>query len=71
MSAPPENLVEAGLAKIDDDLAFLMGCLREVLVELGEGHLARVGPPAHPAPPPPRPPAPCFSTSKSTLPKCD
>ncbi len=37
MSAPPADLLEAGLAKIDDDLAFVMGCLREVLVELGEG----------------------------------
>ncbi len=44
MSAAPTGLVEAGLAKIDADLAFLMGCLREVLVELGEGHLARFVP---------------------------
>ncbi len=44
MSAPPENLVEAGLAKIDDDLAFLMSCLREVLVELGVTHLGGLVP---------------------------
>ncbi len=44
MSAPPVGLVEAGLAKIDGDLAFLMGCLREVLAELGEGNLARFVP---------------------------
>lgn len=40
MSAPPTDLLEAGLAKIDDDLAFLMQCLREVLEELHEGNLA-------------------------------
>ncbi len=40
MSAPPTELLEAGLAKIDDDLAFLMECLREVLVELHEDKLA-------------------------------
>ena len=44
MSVPPSELLEAGLAKIDEDLAFLMDCLREVLVELGEGHLARFVP---------------------------
>ena len=44
MSTPPAGLLEAGLAKIDVDLAFLMGCLRDVLVELGEGHLARFVP---------------------------
>ena len=36
MSVAPAELVESGLAKIDDDLAFLMECLREVLVSLGE-----------------------------------
>ena len=40
MSAPPTELLEAGLAKIDDDLAFLMQCLREVLEELHEPRLA-------------------------------
>ena len=44
MSVPPSELLEAGLAKIDADLTFLMDCLREVLVELGEGHLARFVP---------------------------
>ena len=34
MSAPAAGLVEAGLAKIDEDLAFLMECLREVLESL-------------------------------------
>ena len=47
MSVPPTELLEAGLAKIDDDLAFLMDCLREVLLELGEGHLARFVPWTH------------------------
>ena len=44
MSVPPAELLESGLAKIDQDLAFLMGCLREVLVSLGEEHLARYVP---------------------------
>ena len=44
MSAPAAGLVESGLAKIDEDLAFLMECLKEVLAELGEGHLARFVP---------------------------
>ncbi len=44
MSAPPTELLEAGLAKIDDDLVFLMECLREVLDELHEGKLARYVP---------------------------
>ncbi len=44
MSAPPAGLLEAGLIKIDEDLAFVMECLREVLVELGEGNLARFVP---------------------------
>ena len=44
MSAPPTKLLEAGLDKIDQDLVFLMDCLREVLVGLGEEHLARFVP---------------------------
>jgi phosphoenolpyruvate carboxylase len=40
MSAAPAELLEAGLVKIDQDLAFVMGCLREVLIELGEPQLA-------------------------------
>jgi phosphoenolpyruvate carboxylase len=40
MSPAPSELVEAGLAKIDEDLAFVMGCLREVLLDLGEPQLA-------------------------------
>ena len=44
MSVAPAELLESGLAKIDDDLAFLMDCLREVLVSLGEEHLARFVP---------------------------
>jgi phosphoenolpyruvate carboxylase len=40
MSAAPAELLEAGLVKIDEDLAFVMGCLREVLVDLGEPQLA-------------------------------
>ena len=44
MSVAPAELLESGLAKIDDDLAFLMDCLREVLVSLGEQHLARFVP---------------------------
>ena len=44
MSVAPAELLETGLAKIDDDLAFLMDCLREVLVSLGEQHLARFVP---------------------------
>ena len=44
MSTAAAGLVEAGLAKIDEDLAFLMKCLQEVLAELGEGHLARFVP---------------------------
>ena len=44
MSIAPAELLESGLAKIDDDLAFLMDCLREVLVSLGEQHLARFVP---------------------------
>ncbi len=44
MSAPPAKLLEAGLDKIDHDLAFLMECLREVLVGLGEHDLARYVP---------------------------
>ncbi len=41
MSTPPAELLEAGLAKIDEDLAFLMDCLHEVLDSVGEKHLAR------------------------------
>ncbi len=44
MSAPTTELLEAGLTKIDADLRFLMECLREVLVELGEPLLARYVP---------------------------
>ncbi len=44
MSVPPAELLESGLAKIDADLAFLMDCLREVLVSLGEEHLAHFVP---------------------------
>ncbi len=44
MSAPPTKLLEAGLDKIDQDLVFLMECLREVLVGLGEEPLARFVP---------------------------
>ncbi len=44
MSVPPTELLEAGLAKIDVDLAFVMECLREVLIELGESHLAQFVP---------------------------
>ena len=44
MSTPPTKLLEAGLDKIDQDLVFLMECLREVLVGLGEEHLARFVP---------------------------
>ncbi len=44
MSVPPAELLEAGLIKIDEDLAFVMECLREVLVELGEGNLAQFVP---------------------------
>ena len=44
MSVAPAELVESGLAKIDVDLAFMMDCLREVLVGLGEEHLARYVP---------------------------
>jgi phosphoenolpyruvate carboxylase len=40
MNPAPSELVEAGLAKIDEDLAFVMGCLREVLLDLGEPQLA-------------------------------
>jgi phosphoenolpyruvate carboxylase len=40
MSTAPAELLEAGLVKIDDDLAFVMGCLREVLIDLGEPQLA-------------------------------
>ena len=44
MSVAPAELLESGLVKIDGDLAFLMDCLREVLVSLGEQHLARFVP---------------------------
>ena len=44
MSVPPTKLLEDGLDKIDHDLVFLMECLREVLVGLGEEHLARFVP---------------------------
>ncbi len=44
MSAPPTKLLEAGLDKIDQDLIFLMECLREVLVGLGEETLAKFVP---------------------------
>ncbi len=44
MSAPPTKLLEAGLDKIDQDLVFLMECLRDVLVGLGEEKLARFVP---------------------------
>ena len=44
MSVAPAALLESGLVKIDEDLAFLMDCLREVLVSLGEQHLARFVP---------------------------
>jgi phosphoenolpyruvate carboxylase len=40
MSAPPAELLNAGLAKIDEDLTFFMDCFREVLTELGEPRLA-------------------------------
>ena len=35
------KLVAAGFAAIDDDLAYLVGCFREVLEELGDAELAR------------------------------
>jgi phosphoenolpyruvate carboxylase len=35
-----EDYLARGFQKIHDDLAFLMSCFREVLQELGEGHLA-------------------------------
>src|SRR5580700_2878914 len=35
-----EDYIARGFQKIHDDLAFLMNCFREVLEELGEGHLA-------------------------------
>ena len=44
MNAPPTQLLEAGLDKIDHDLVFLMECLRDVLVGLGEEPLARFVP---------------------------
>ena len=40
MSLAPAELLEAGLIKIDEDLAFVMQCLREVLLDLGEPQLA-------------------------------
>ncbi len=40
MSAAPAELLEAGLVKIDEDLAFVMECLCEVLIDLGEPQLA-------------------------------
>lgn len=36
----PADILQAGLARIDDILPRLMGCLREVLVEIGEEALA-------------------------------
>ena len=44
MSTASTDLVNAGLAKIDDDLKFVMECLREVLDELGEPRLAALVP---------------------------
>lgn len=44
MSSASTELVNAGLAKIDDDLTFVMECLREVLEELGEPRLAALVP---------------------------
>ena len=44
MSAPSAELLQTGLAKIDQDLRFLMDCLREVLAELGEPLLAEYVP---------------------------
>lgn len=44
MSSASTDLLHAGLAKIDDDLAFVMNCLREVLEELGEPRLAALVP---------------------------
>ena len=35
-----EDYIARGFQKIHDDLDFLMTCFREVLEELGEGHLA-------------------------------
>ena len=44
MSSASIELLNAGLAKVDDDLKFVMGCLREVLEELGEPRLAALVP---------------------------
>ncbi len=60
MSAPSSELLEAGLTKIDEDLHFLMKCLREVLTELGEPGLAAYVPwttPDEPAADPAQPDA--------------
>jgi phosphoenolpyruvate carboxylase len=40
MNQMKEDYTARGFQKIHDDLAFLMTCFREILEELGEGHLA-------------------------------